>query len=73
MGKLIGKGKHAVKVENHSHTNMISKPAIVRRVQMWDIGNAFEIKRPATLNNLVYTKTAITKPHDKKKPKICNR
>ena len=47
MGKLIGKGKHAVKVENHSHTN-ISKPAIVRRVQMWDIGNAFEIKRPAT-------------------------
>ena len=48
MRKLIGKGKHAVKVENHSHTNMISKPAIVRRVQMWDIGNAFEIKRQAT-------------------------
>ena len=53
MGKLIGKGKQAVKVENHSHTNMISKLATVTRVLMWDIGNAFEIKRPATLNNLV--------------------
>ena len=31
MGKLTGKGKHIVKVENHPHTNMISKPAIVRR------------------------------------------
>ena len=48
MGKLIGKGKQAVKVENHSHTNMISKLATVTRVLMWDIGNAFEIKRPAT-------------------------
>ena len=31
MGKLTGKGKHRVKVENYSHTNMISKPVIVRR------------------------------------------
>ena len=30
MGKLIGKGKYTVKVENHPHTNMISKPAIMR-------------------------------------------
>ena len=31
MGKLISKGKHKVKVGNHLHTNMISKPAIVGR------------------------------------------
>ena len=28
MGKLTGKGKHTVKVGNHPHTNMISKPVI---------------------------------------------
>lgn len=48
MEKLTGKGKHAVKVWNDPHTNNITKPAIVRRVQMQDIGNAFEIKRLAT-------------------------
>ena len=58
MGKLTGKGKkHTVKVGNHPHTNMISKPAIMRRVQMQDIGNAFEMKRPATLNNHTHTHT----------------
>ena len=31
MGKLAGKGKHTLKAANHPHTNMISKPAIVRR------------------------------------------
>ena len=31
MEKLTGKGKHTVKVGNHPHTNMISKPATVRR------------------------------------------
>ena len=31
MGKLTGKGKHKVKVGNYPHTNMISKPATVRR------------------------------------------
>ena len=31
MEKLTSKGKHTVKVGNHPHTNMISKPAIVRR------------------------------------------
>ena len=48
MGKLTGKGKEKVKVGNHPHTNMISKPAIIRSVQMQDIENALEIKRPAT-------------------------
>ena len=47
MEKLTSKGKHTVKVGNHPHTNMISKPTIMRRVQMQDIGNAFEMKRPA--------------------------
>ena len=31
MEKLTGKGKHTVSVGNHPDTNMISKPAIVRR------------------------------------------
>ena len=31
MGKLTSKGKHTVKLGNHPHINMISKPAIVRR------------------------------------------
>lgn len=38
----------STEVGNHSHTNMISKPAVVRRVQMQDIENALEIKRSAT-------------------------
>ena len=46
-GKLTNKDKHKIKTGNHSHTNMISKPATMRRVQMQDIGNTFEIKRPA--------------------------
>ena len=32
----------------HSNTNMITKSVIMRRVQMQNIGNAFEIKRTAT-------------------------
>ena len=48
MEKLTGKGKHTVKVWNDPHTNNRTKSAIVRRVQMQDIGNAFEIKRLAT-------------------------
>ena len=47
MGKLTGKGKHTVKVKIHPHTN-ISKLATVRRVQKQEMGNAFEIKIPAT-------------------------
>ena len=47
-GKAPSKGKHTLKVGNHPHTNMISKPAIMRRIQIQDIGNAFEIKTPAT-------------------------
>ena len=33
MGKLTGKGKHAVKVENCPYTNMISKPVIMRKAE----------------------------------------
>ena len=46
MGKLTSKGKHTIKAGNHPLTN-ISKPAIVRRVQMQNMGYAFEIKKPA--------------------------
>ena len=31
MQNLIGKGKRTIKVGNRSHTNMVSKPALVRR------------------------------------------
>ena len=31
MGQLIGKHKHTAKVGNHPHTNVISKPIMVRR------------------------------------------
>ena len=40
---------------------------------MKDTGNPFEIKRPATSNNIVYIKTAIAKPHGNHKLKIYNR
>ena len=43
MGKLTSEGRHKVKIGNDSHKNKISKLAIVRRVQMQYIGNAFEI------------------------------
>ena len=48
MGKLTGKGKHGVKAGNQPYTNMISKPTTVRRVQIQEMGIAFETKRPAT-------------------------
>ena len=48
MGKLTHKGKHTIKVGSHPHTNMISKPATMRRVQTQEMGIAFEIKRSAT-------------------------
>ena len=48
MEKHTSKGKHTVTVGNHTHTNMISKPSIMRRVQMQVIGNALETERPAT-------------------------
>ena len=47
MEKLMGKGKNTVKVGYHLHTTLISKPAIVRRAQIQNIANKFEIKRPA--------------------------
>ena len=49
MGKLTGKGKHIENIGNHPHTNVISKPAIIRRreYKCWTLG-ALEIKRPET-------------------------
>lgn len=53
MEELTSKGKHTVKIVNYLHTNMISKPAIVRRAQVQDIGNAFEIK-DQQLNTILF-------------------
>ena len=49
---------------------MVLKPRTVRRAHMQNIGKTFEMKRPATLNNLVYIYTAISKAHGDQKPKI---
>ena len=48
MGKLTGKGKHTVQVGNDLHTNMISKPAVMRRgeYKYW-ILEIYLILRPA--------------------------
>ena len=50
IGKLNGKGEHTVKVGNHPHHkyDIKTRNCEKRRAQMQDIGNAFEIKRPAT-------------------------
>ena len=40
---------------------------------MQEMGTAFEIKRPATYNNLVHIQSAISKPQASYKPKIYNR
>ena len=53
INKKVTNGKayqkiQTIKVGNHPHINMISKLAIVRRVQMKNNENAFEIKIPAT-------------------------
>ena len=55
MGKLTGKGKHRVKVGNHPHTNMISKPPTVRKVPMQDISNAFEIETSNLRQSCLHT------------------
>ena len=43
MEKLRGKSKYTVKIRKHPQTHM-TKPAIMRTVQMQNIGNAFEIE-----------------------------
>ena len=48
LGRLNNKGKHKVTVGNHPHTNIISKSATTRRVQIQEIRITLEIKRPAT-------------------------
>ena len=50
MTKLTGKGKDNIKAGNHPMTN-ISKLASIRRGQMQNTENAFEIKRPVSRNN----------------------
>ena len=48
-GNLTSKGKYMVKVGNHPHTHMISKPATIEeRATMQDIGHALEIKGQAS-------------------------
>ena len=46
MVKLTSKSKHTY-LSTHKYDIKTSNPG-QRRIKMWDIGNAFEIKRPAT-------------------------
>ena len=45
----------------------------MRREQIQDIENAFEIKRPGSENNHVSTQTAVSKPHSNHKLKVYSR
>ena len=56
MRRLTNKGKHIVNLRNHTHANMIPKPAIVRRIKMLlHTGNTFSIKRDQELQTILYT------------------
>ena len=58
MGKLISKGKHIVKVGNHPHKNMISKPIIMRGVEYkCRILEMYLKKRDQQLKTITHTHT----------------
>ena len=84
MGKLIGKDKHTVNVQNQPHRNMISKQAIVRRGEYKRRILAIHLKlRDQQLETFlcmciyiyisIYIQTVISKLHWDYKPKIQNR
>ena len=68
MGKIPGKGKHTVKAGNHAYTDVISKPATVRREQYkfrkWEL-YLNNLKQSCVIN----IQTALSKPHAKYKLK----
>ena len=75
MGKLTSKGKHTVKVGNHLHINMISKPAIIRgqyKCRKWEMHLKL---RDQQLKTILYIyRLLYGKPHWKNpKKKIYNR
>ena len=55
--KIPHAARHSQKIKTYKTSNCEK-----RRVHTQDIGNAVIIKRPATLNNLVYVQTALSKP-----------
>ena len=84
MGKLTGKSKHTVKVGNHPHTNMISKPVIMRgrdyKCRIFEIHLKLRDKQLKTImyvyvcvythtHTHTHTQTAISKLHGNCKPK----
>ena len=74
MRSLSGKSEHSRRRKSSTQKYGIkTRNCEKRRVQMWDIGNIFEIRRPVTLNNFVYIQTPISKPHGNHKPKMYNR
>ena len=74
MGKLTGKGKHTVKLGNHPHTNVISKPATMRRrgykCRKWEL--PLKLRDQQLKTTFIYTECYI-KCHRKCKQKTCNR
>ena len=71
MGKLTGKGKHTVNVGNHPHTNIISKPAIIRggeyKCRIFDIHLKL---RDQQLKTIMYVYSLL---YQNCKPKIYDR
>ena len=72
MGKLTGKGKHAVKVENCPYTNMISKPVIMRKAEYKCRTLEMHLKlKDQQLKSIIYIyMDCCIKPHGNCKPKI---
>ena len=62
MGKLTGKGKHTVNVENHLHTSMISKLTIreeeSKKAGYWKYKETNNLKQ-----SCIKKETAISKPN----------
>ena len=76
MGLLANKDKHTVKVRNYPHTNMISKPIIMRagEYKCWIFEMHLKL-RDQQLKTIIYINicTSILKSHGNHKPKIYNR
>ena len=70
---LESKEQHSKGRKSSTHKYDIKTSNKEKRVQMQNFGNAFEIQRQPTENNLVYIQTALSKPHGNCKPKIFNK
>ena len=75
MGKLTGKDKHTIKVGNHPHANISSKPVMVRegeyKARIFEMH--LKLREQQLITIMCFLQTAISKSHDNHRPKIYNR